>query len=533
MKLDFVNIHKMKKTLTFFFCALSSLIGAQNAYNQFGWGTTSTLGYSNYSKLANGDLLLIADASTGVDGNKTTDNFGMADLWVTRITSNNQVLWQKSYGGTLYDDRGNIKELNNGDLLITCRSNSPISGNKTVDTKGDYDFWVMRTNATGDILWQKTFGTSGTDVPVDIVAISDTLFCLVGVSDFQGIEGDKTENSSGNLDYWIVLIDENGNKIWDKTIGGTSGDGAAKGIWDAQNQRIYIVGSSTSGIGGLKTEVHYGIQDMWLVSLDLNGNLMGQKTIGGSNSDEVSAISLDNQGNIFLASSSNSDISGTKTQNSFGLYDSWLVKLNSNLEILGDYSFGGTDYDNLYSILVRDNGQLILTCGSASEVNGNKTEPLKGAYDCWFIGLNEVTLEIEWETVIGGSLIDSPLIFWETPDSYKVVSISGSPISIDKTVSSWGETDFWVYEFSKTVALEELSNDMLIYPNPSQDFITLKSEDSNFSAFTITDINGRISKQGELTNTSKISVSELQKGIYLITLKNKQGIETKQKFVKE
>jgi hypothetical protein len=121
---------------------MSSLIGAQSVYNQLGWGTNEMLGYSNPCLLANGDFLLIADSYLGSNGDKTTENFGMNDLWITRFNSINEVLWQKSFGGSLDDDRGTVKELTNGDLIVTSRSNSQISGNKTVDSKGGFDFWV-------------------------------------------------------------------------------------------------------------------------------------------------------------------------------------------------------------------------------------------------------------------------------------------------------------------------------------------------------------------------------------------------------
>lgn len=522
----------MKGILIFFFCAMSSLIGAQSASNQFGWGTLTALNFNNSIKLNNGDVVLSAGSISGINGNKNTENYGNSDLWLTRINSANNVLWQKSFGGTLFDDRGAVNELLNGDLLITCSSNSPISGNKTVNTNGDYDFWVLKTNSFGDILWQKSFGTTGLENIVDLIVISDTLFCLIGSSHFQGINGDKTENSSGNVDYWILMIDGNGNKVWDRTIGGTAGDIATKGIYNFVNEQIYVVGTSTSGIGGLKTEVNYGDQDIWLVSLDLNGNIVEQKSIGGSGYEEISDLTIDNQGNVLIAIGSDSDISGTKTQNSFGSYDAWLVKLNSNLEIIGDYTFGGSDIDNLNSIIVNDNGQLVLACSSASDVSGNKSIPLKGISDCWFIGLNATTMEIEWEKVIGGSLIDSPLSFWETSDSYKVVSMSSSPISIDKTVSAWGESDFWVYEFSKTVGVEELVENSLIYPNPCLDYLTIQSSNFDNFSYSISDANGRVSKQGNSTANAPISVMELVEGVYFITLKQENETEITHRFVK-
>lgn len=511
---------------------MSSLIGAQSVYNQLGWGTNEMLGYSNPCLLANGDFLLIADSYLGSNGDKTTENFGMNDLWITRFNSTNEVLWQKSFGGSLDDDRGTVKELTNGDLIVTSRSNSQISGNKTVDSKGGFDFWVFRTDSNGNILWQKSFGTSGTEVPVDVVIVSDSMFCIVGNSNYQGIEADKTENSSGNVDFWIVMIDGNGNKIWDKTIGGTAGDEASKGIWDAENERIYIAGNSMSGIGGLKTEVNYGIQDIWMFSLDLSGNLINQKTIGGSNYDAIIDMKFDNQNNILIASNSDSDISGTKTQNSFGEFDGWLIKLNPNLEILGDYSFGGAERDNLNSILVRNSGEIVLGLASSSDNTGNRTAPLKGTFDCWFVGLNSTTMEIEWENSIGGSLIDGPIAIWEKDNSYKVVATSNSPISIDKTVSNWGETDFWAYEFSKTVGLEEFSKDMIVYPNPCQNYLYINSVNFEFNSYKILDLNGRTLLQGNKSSTTKIEVSALTQGVYFLKLLNNHGNEVLQKFIK-
>lgn len=510
---------------------MSSLIGAQSVYNQLGWGTNAIMMNNRSTKLNDGSYFLISGSAVGVDGDKSTSNLGMSDNWISKIKPTNEISWQKSFGGSSTEGDCNILVLNNGNLVIVSSSDSPISGNKSVNTKGQNDFWVLFTDSTGNPIWQKSFGSNANELISSIISITDSTFCLIGRTNCQIVNGDVTDSSNGSYDYWIVLIDDNGEKIWDKTFGGLSFESPKAGIYDSVNQRILIIGSSSSGASGDKSESSYGSDDIWLISLDLNGNLLEQKSIGGSNLEGVDDIII-SQGNILIAATSDSDISGTKTQNSFGNFDAWLVKLNSNLDIIGDYAFGGNDIDNLNSIIVKENGQLVLACSSASGVSGNKSIPLKGVSDCWFIGLNEATLEIEWETVIGGSLIDSPLIFWETPDSYKVVSISGSPISIDKTVSSWGETDFWVYEFSKTVALEELSNDMLIYPNPSQDFITVKSENSDFSAYTITDINGRISKQGNSTANAPISLMELVEGVYFITLKQENGTEITHRFVK-
>ncbi len=513
----------MKKiilTLVIYSCAI--VVHSQNAINQLGLGTTGMLFSNNATLLSDGSYLLYSESLSGADGDKTTSNYGLTDSWIVKLNSLNQIQWQKSYGGSASEDNTIIKQHSNSNLLIANSSNSPISGNKTVNTKGGNDIWVIKTDSLGETIWQKSYGTSGNESLEDVVYISDSLICLIGNTFFQGIEGDKTENSYGSGDFWILLIDENGNILWDRTLGGSLYDNARKGIWDSINQRIYVSGTSQSTISGLKTELSYGSDDVWLLSLDLNGNLINQKSIGGSGFEFPSSMIQDNAGNILMSCSSNSPISGTKTQNSFGEYDAWLLKLNPSFTILGDYSFGGTNRDNLMSILIQDNIQLVLACASASYNTGNRNIPLKGTNDCWFVGINSLTMQIDWQTSIGGNLMDYPLAFWDNGGTYKVVAESSSPISIDKTVSAWGETDFWVYEFSNNVGIEEntsVKNNFSIFPNPASQTITIKIPDENISnnSCSLIDASGREIKSIKLSGTeTQIDISDLNPGIYFV-----------------
>ena len=510
----------MKKVVTLFACLSVLTSKAQILPNQLDIGTTGMLFSNNATLLSDGSYLLSSESLSGIDGDKTTSNYGLTDSWIVKLNASNQIQWQLSYGGSGSEDKTIIKQLSNSNLLIASSSNSPISGNKTVNTKGGNDIWLVKTDSQGSSIWQKSYGTSGNESLEDIVYISDSLICLIGNTFFQGIEGDKTENSYGSGDYWILLIDGDGNILWDRTLGGSAYESARKGMWDSINQRIYISGTSQSTISGLKTEISYGSDDIWLVNLDLNGNLINQKTIGGSGFEFPTAMIQDNVGNLLLSCSSNSPLSGTKTQNSFGEYDAWLVKLNPAFTILGDYSFGGTNRDNLMSIFVQDNNQLVLACASSSDNTGNRNIPLKGTTDCWFLGVNSSTMQIDWQTSLGGNLMDYPLAFWDNGGTYKVVALTSSPVSIDKTVSAWGETDFWVYEFSKIAGLQEISNDFNIFPNPASETLTISlPENASTTECILYDNLGKEMKRFRVSGGENlVDVSELDNGMYTLRI---------------
>ncbi|MBK7853611.1 MAG: hypothetical protein IPJ79_00675 [Bacteroidetes bacterium] len=84
-------------------------------------------------------------------------------------------------------------------------SNSNISGDKTENSNGDYDYWIVKSDSTGNIQWQNTIGGNGDDWLNSIVQTSDEEYILGGSSN-SNISGDKTENSNGDYDYWIVKI---------------------------------------------------------------------------------------------------------------------------------------------------------------------------------------------------------------------------------------------------------------------------------------------------------------------------------------
>src|SRR5262249_42759818 len=116
-----------------------------------------------------------------------------------------------------------LQQTNDGGYILGGWSRSNISGEKTEKRKGINDYWIVKLDSNGEILWDKTIGGNGYDELASLQQTSDDGYILGG-SSTSNISGRKTENSRGDYDYWVVKLDSLHNIQWDKTIGGSNPD---------------------------------------------------------------------------------------------------------------------------------------------------------------------------------------------------------------------------------------------------------------------------------------------------------------------
>ena len=283
------------------------------------------------------------------------------------------------------------------------------------------------------VQWDKTIGGSGIDYARSICITADGGYLVGGIS-YSGISGDKTEAQIGAYDFWIIKLDADGNIEWQNTIGTTSHDYLVKVMQAADGG--YIIGGYTSGgISGDKTEASMGLEDYWILKLDTDGNILWQNTIGGSAADILSDVEILPTGVIILSGTSSSGISGDKTSDNYGGTDYWLVKLNSLGEIIFQADYGGLDNDKLVKTIKRGS-YYILAGYSNSGISGVKTEESNGGYDYWIIAIDELG-NIFWQNTIGGDGSDFlyDIISWGTT-GFLIAGTSYSDISGDKTALS-------------------------------------------------------------------------------------------------
>jgi len=393
-----------------------------------------------------GGYLLGGYSQSSISGDKTENSQGNNDYWVVKIDAAGSITWQNTIGGTGNDALTSIIQTTDGGYLLGGLSNSPISGDKTENSQGDFDYWVVKIDAAGSIAWQNTIGGSDSDFLNSIIQTTDGGYLLGGVS-LSSISGDKTENPQGSYDYWVVKIDAAGSVTWQNTIGGNDSDHLTS-IIQTTDGGYLLGGYSQSSISGDKTENSQGSVDYWAVKIDATGNITWQNTIGGDNPDVLESIIQTTDGGYLLGGLSQSSISGDKTENSQGWGDYWVVKLDVAGTITWQNTIGGSSNDQLRSIIQTTDGGYLLGGDSQSSISGDKTENSQGNSDYWVVKIN-ASGSITWENTIGGNGLDQLNSIIQTTDGgYLLGGWSTSSISGDKTESSQGSGDYWVVKLA-------------------------------------------------------------------------------------
>ncbi len=238
-----------------------------------------------------------------------------------------EIEWQNTIGGNNSDYPEAMFHTSDNGLIIGGNTFSGISGDKTEATFGMGDFWIVKTDENGLIEWQNTIGGAGLENFYSLMQTTDGGYIIGGESS-SGISGDKTESQIGYSDYWIIKLDVSGNIVWQNTIGGT-GFNNLRAVEQTFDGGFIAGGFSTSGVSGDKTEASYGSYDYWILKLDPLGNIEWQNTIGGSSADYLSEIHQLADGGYIVGGYSGSGISGDKTEICNGLHDYWIVRLDN------------------------------------------------------------------------------------------------------------------------------------------------------------------------------------------------------------
>ncbi|RYM35595.1 T9SS type A sorting domain-containing protein [Brumimicrobium glaciale] len=469
----------------------------------------------------NNKTIIGGDSYSGSSGDKTTANYGGSDLWILSLDNSNSLEWQNNFGGASNDLMVKMMETSDGNLLVGSSSESGINGNKTAPNKGGFDFWLIKLDDLGNEIWQKSYGGSGDEYLGDIVELADGSILLVGQT-LSPISGDKTENSYGQSDCWIVKIDGDGNVIWDKTIGGSDDEGLTSVAID-ENENIIISGSSKSPISGLKTEGSYGSYDIWVLKLDSNGNILWDKTIGGNGGD-LSSNLIYSDNRVYVIGYSLSGISGTKTESSRGVFDIWVTKLDQDGNVLLDRTCGGNNTDQPSQAMITNSGELLVAGVSDSGISGEvEISSHNNSLDFWIIIADTSDLSIKSQFKFGGDQDEvSPTILQTENNSLLLFGASQSDISGDKTEPNKGQNDFWILELSTDLSTSDFNKEesLSIYPNPTSNTFKISNLPSGESYdLNVLDMMGKSvlqSKVSSINNT--VNVNSLSPGMYTLQM---------------
>jgi hypothetical protein len=272
-----------------------------------------------------------SDSSGDKTQNLCPGTINNSDYWIIKADSLGNKQWDKDYGGPDVDYLTSIYPTKDGGYILGGASYSGIGCDKSESTWGSFDYWIVKIDSLGNKQWDKNFGGTGAEDFSTIAQTVDGGYILGGSSQSDST-GDKTQNIWGTwkYDFWIVKTDSIGNKQWDRDFGGIEEDALATLFQTADNGYI-LGGGSESGINGDKTQNTWGSHDYWVLKIDSLGNKEWDKDFGGNSSDYLISISQTIDGRYLLTGISNSIISGDKTENNFSGSDGqiWTIKTDS------------------------------------------------------------------------------------------------------------------------------------------------------------------------------------------------------------
>lgn len=411
------------------------------------------------------------------------------DYAIRKTDTNGNVVWYHTYGGTEAEVIGKLVSCPDGGLLLAGYSSSGASGDKTEPLIGGSDCWIVKLDSNGVIEWQNTIGGSSTEYLVDAIRTTDGGYALA-VSSYSGISGDKTEVSYGNYDVWIIKLSATGDIEWQNAIGGSLSD-TPRSIAQTADGGYVVGASSSSGISGEKTTAAFGSSDYWIIKLYPDGSVQWQKSLGGTMYDDLNKVVVTADGQFVVFGNSDSDISLLKSEESFN-YDIWVVKLNAGGSVVWENTIQAPASEYAADIQPDPAGGYILLCRTLSENGNDKWEPLVKReympydnetetmnYDFWTMHIDEAGM-LSWQNTIGGSQGDYPAALVVTTSGDIVCAgFSESPASSDKSEDNIGKlyevfyddepyeypvrynTDYWIVYLDYTCnPVAETCNDL-------------------------------------------------------------------------
>lgn len=336
--------------------------------------------------------------------------------------------WNKLLGGTLTDAANASAPTPDGGYIVvgsTQSNDGDITGNH-----GNIDLLVFKVDKAGNRIWQKSFGGTNLDIANSVTAAEDGGYIIAGYT--LSANGDVV-GSHGNEDAWILKIDEQGNKLWQKTWGGSRGDIA---FATASASDGYIIAIGTASTDGDLPATNESA-NTWLVKIGTNGDIIWQKSIGVDFFHDIpSKLIATTDGYVVAGSSGDGTLANAR-----------VVKTTITGDIIWQKTFGGRDQDEFTGISEGINGGYILTGFTASD-DGDIAGNTRGDYDVLVVKI-DANGNTEWLKTFGGSHVDG------ISGTSVVKTISGhyiivaSALSNDGDLSSnHGETDAWVLKLN-------------------------------------------------------------------------------------
>ena len=297
---------------------------------------------------------IVVGSSRSEDGD-ISENFNWRDFWVVKLTASGTLDWQANYGGSNHEEARDVLPTTDGGYVVVGQTSS--EDGQVTGLRGSSDYWVLKLSSNGDIEWEKSLGGSGSDYGYAIEQTTDGGYYVAGGS--QSSNGDVSGNYGG-VDFWVVRLSPTGAIIWENHYGG-SRDDLAFSLDKTTDGGCIVAGRTRSfdgDVSGFHGGVNFSF-DGWVVKLSDQGELEWERALGGTDFDEAYSVQQTTDGGYVVAGLARSD-DGDVEGNPLGT-DLWVVKLDANGVISWENIYGGFSNDIAGAIRETTDGGYIVT----------------------------------------------------------------------------------------------------------------------------------------------------------------------------
>jgi len=324
-------------------------------------------------QMPNGGYLVVG--STSSNNGDVSGNHGSRDTWLAKLDAAGVLVWQRCYGGSLGDVPWDITSTPDGGYVVVGGAASS-DGDLTTNA-GAGDYWILKIDAGGEIQWQRTYGGSFFEDAYSVALTSDGGYLINGYTESN--DGD-VNGSFGIRDYWVLKLDGEGFLQWQRPCGGSSDD-SGFAITELNDGSSMAVGRSLSQDGDVSPGII--LQDIWTIRLSATGAAVEERSYGGSNLDFGRDVMETADGGMILSGATRS--TDGDIPNNQGQADGWLFRTDLQGEILWNLTLGGSQSDGWVAMQATTDGGYILV--GSSESNDGDLLGNNGSSDVWVVKL--------------------------------------------------------------------------------------------------------------------------------------------------